>query len=102
MELFQIPNSGTKLKELLGLCRVLGESSVSSFGPVFCVPERTHQVFFLELTALTQNSASSLFRNSSGTDATGQPGDRMVQMIAGSILSVPCARPLRPCAFGLF
>ena len=42
--------SNTEFSELFGLTEFRGENSVSSSQPIICVPKRTHQVFFAELT----------------------------------------------------
>ena len=58
---FQTPNSVS----FSGLTEFRGASSVSSFQPLICVPKRTHRgFFFTHSPSFSQNSASSLFRNS--------------------------------------
>ena len=42
----------------------VGENSVSSSQPIFCMKMRTHRVFLQNSPSLPQNSVSSLFQNS--------------------------------------
>ena len=63
------------------------------FQPAFCMPKRTHQVLLRNSPSLAQNSANPLFQNS-GTDMTGRPGYRTMEMIGGSsapyLARTPC------------